>query len=319
MSDYLGNLIARTVAPAICVRPQVPSIFESPALNAGNSELYFEQERCAEEKSLPRTEPEARSVSDPSNIRRTVTRETERERCAEEKSLPRIEPDARSVSDQSNIHRTVTHETEIIRHEIIQPKIVDGQSEGKRVDDTTLPVRAVRRRDESDRARDHLPGERRVRSSQTIPDSPEPSPAGTVAQPSSTLRDHPVVISRRPESNAVEVHVPRIRPKARPLSDRVIAESPTPPPPVVSARSIAPKLQQLKPQRLPVVRAVVPLAQSLPQKPASTQPEPTISVTIGRVEIRAVPQPAERRAKPKPATILSLQEYLRQRAAGGAR
>jgi len=43
-----------------------------------------------------------------------------------------------------------------------------------------------------------------------------------------------------------------------------------------------------------------------------------INVTIGRVEIRAVSPPAQQRAKPKPATVLSLEDYLRQRAKGAA-
>jgi hypothetical protein len=45
---------------------------------------------------------------------------------------------------------------------------------------------------------------------------------------------------------------------------------------------------------------------------------PTINVTIGRVEVRAVPPPAQHRAKPKPSSVLSLEDYLRQRAKGAA-
>jgi hypothetical protein len=54
-----------------------------------------------------------------------------------------------------------------------------------------------------------------------------------------------------------------------------------------------------------------------PLSPAATTP-PTINVTIGRVEVRAVPPPAQQRAKPKPASVLSLEDYLRQRAKGAA-
>jgi hypothetical protein len=36
------------------------------------------------------------------------------------------------------------------------------------------------------------------------------------------------------------------------------------------------------------------------------------------VEVRAVLPPAQQRAKPKPASVLSLEEYLRQRAKGAA-
>lgn len=44
---------------------------------------------------------------------------------------------------------------------------------------------------------------------------------------------------------------------------------------------------------------------------------PTIQVTIGRVEVRAVPPPRPTVAPTKPG--MSLEEYLRERAAGGAR
>jgi hypothetical protein len=268
MSDCLGNLVARTVTPAICVRPRVASIFEPPGLNAGNSELNFEQERFTEEKSLPRPKPEARSVS-----------------------------------DQSNINRTLRHETEIIRREIIQPKkIFAGQAERRRADDYTP-----------------LPGERRDRLSRMVSDSSVAPPVGTVSQSSSPSREDRVATSRRAESNGVEVDVPRVRPEARPITGRGVAESPTPHLPVVPTQSIASKAPHLKPQRLPVVRAVVPSARSVLERPASTKQEPTISVTIGRVEIRAVPPPPEQRAKPKPATVLSLEDYLRQRASGGSR
>jgi hypothetical protein len=65
---------------------------------------------------------------------------------------------------------------------------------------------------------------------------------------------------------------------------------------------------------VPTIRSLPPIA---PLSPAATTP-PTINVTIGRVEVRAVPPPAQQRAKPKPASVLSLEDYLRQRAKGAA-
>ena len=45
MSDYLGNLVARTISPSTAVRPQLPSLFEpAPASGKGRAELEFEQE-----------------------------------------------------------------------------------------------------------------------------------------------------------------------------------------------------------------------------------------------------------------------------------
>jgi hypothetical protein len=49
------------------------------------------------------------------------------------------------------------------------------------------------------------------------------------------------------------------------------------------------------------------------------KPEPTIHVTIGRVEVRAeaVPAPPKPRAKEKASPVMSLDEYLSQRKGRG--
>src|SRR5262245_46335471 len=71
------------------------------------------------------------------------------------------------------------------------------------------------------------------------------------------------------------------------------------------------------------VQAIVPTIRPLPRiepvAPSPVTPAPSINVTIGRVEVRAVPPPALQQAKPKPAPVLSLEDYLRQRANGGRR
>ncbi len=58
-----------------------------------------------------------------------------------------------------------------------------------------------------------------------------------------------------------------------------------------------------------------PPVASAPAAPA----EPVINVTIGRVEIRAVQNPARERSQPKAPRGLSLDDYLRQRAGGISR
>lgn len=47
------------------------------------------------------------------------------------------------------------------------------------------------------------------------------------------------------------------------------------------------------------------------------KPEPTIQVTIGRIEVRAVKQTAAKRPKPKGPAPMSLDDYLKRRNGGG--
>jgi len=58
---------------------------------------------------------------------------------------------------------------------------------------------------------------------------------------------------------------------------------------------------------------------ALPLQPRNASGATSINVTIGRVEVRAVPPPTQRHDKPKPAAGLTLEDYLRRRSKGGPR
>jgi len=50
---------------------------------------------------------------------------------------------------------------------------------------------------------------------------------------------------------------------------------------------------------------------------AASQPEPTINVTIGRIEVRATVLPQKNLPEPvKRLPVMSLEEYLRRRTGG---
>ncbi|MGH7495330.1 MAG: hypothetical protein ACREOO_23465 [bacterium] len=89
-------------------------------------------------------------------------------------------------------------------------------------------------------------------------------------------------------------------------------------------RSATPADQRLV-QSIPARIVVQPhiasyVEQAMPASPQSLEtpkPAPTIQVTIGRIEVRATPpvtQPQRQRSAPQ---VMSLDEYLRQRAGGG--
>jgi hypothetical protein len=78
---------------------------------------------------------------------------------------------------------------------------------------------------------------------------------------------------------------------------------------LIEVREVQTILQLGRPKR--------PIA--LPEQPENSSREASINVTIGRVEVRAVPPPTRRHDKPKPAAGLTLDDYLRRRSKGGAR
>jgi hypothetical protein len=53
--------------------------------------------------------------------------------------------------------------------------------------------------------------------------------------------------------------------------------------------------------------------------PLAGEPPPTIQVTIGRIEVRAMPPPASPTQSRRASPIMTLEEYLRQRSHGGRR
>jgi hypothetical protein len=247
MSDYLGNLIARTVSPAVAVRPQLPSVFEpARATREAKSEPEFEQENFVEQPAV--TQPSEKLAPMPLSIptpRQSVLREPEQ--TVPEISHPRK---IREASQES---------------EPVQPRIFGRAA----------------------------PTPRENKSS------------------NSTRRRLDVVKSPLRDVIASASHEVSAREETRP-SQASVASKPV----------VVPKLREHELLKWSGVQPVVPSVRSLPPiaplPPAAATAPPTINVTIGRVEIRAVSPPTQQRAKPKPATVLSLEDYLRQRAKGAA-
>jgi hypothetical protein len=65
------------------------------------------------------------------------------------------------------------------------------------------------------------------------------------------------------------------------------------------------------------IESALKVRQNSGHREGSVKQEPTIQVTIGRIEVRAVPPLARNRPKPKGPDPMSLDEYLRGRSGGG--
>jgi hypothetical protein len=307
MSDYLGNLVTRTLSVAAAVQPQLPSLFE-PSVASGQikSELEFEQETFSAGPLITqRAEPTAWNPSSILTPRQSSLGEPEPPPITHLAVRPVPAPPSNLAPHQSALGDP---ESERIAHRTGTPG-------------SNLP-----------------PHESAVRGPEPI--TPQASrPKGIPhATKDSQLSPESVVpqrMSRRPVQ--VEPSVGPIRLELRKNDSRAgqresssrrarASEAPT----LVSQLS-APDSQPKSPslvrpaatvQKIRATEAVVPAIRSLPQFPPAPKPAsaPTINVTIGRVEIRATsPAPPPQRARSKSANVLSLEDYLRQRASGGSR
>jgi hypothetical protein len=287
MSDYLGNLIARTLSPAAVVRPQLPSLFEpAPANRRSKSEFELDQETFSEPPPITRrTETAAPHPPSVLTPRQSVLSEPESTSITSAAKTPVPTPPSILAPRQS-----VVREPE----RITPPPISRSQgilhaAEDPEPSSADIVLKPAIRWDESK----STPG----RSETNVaPFTPEPrknnSRAGHLESRSRGSRDNvaPTAIS--------QLSTPDSQPK-KPTLVRPDATV----------------------QKLRAVEAVVPVIRSLPQFPPAPKSAsaPTINVTIGRVEIRATSPAAPQRARPKSANVLSLEDYLRQRTKGGGR
>jgi hypothetical protein len=289
MSDFLTNLLARNSRSAEVIRPRLPSLFEPLGLAAGLPAMarfaLLEENEISESPTRP---PAARPV-----LTRGPSMADERP------SPPRLESRAvvpPSEPDLPGPKRTSPTRTIEPTPELVRP-----------------PTRPAFQ------AFDSPPNPSRA----PVPDSP----ALTPARDSSFLTParYPLVVSlptrpagdgeNRPrEATLADQPSPAAETRTSSRSDRVPFEGPASSR-VVSADSPADQISQLVRSILRPHVASRPegLKQDAAQSRAG-RPEPTVQVTIGRIEVRAAPQqqpsaPRERAASP----VTGLDEYLRSR------
>jgi len=114
------------------------------------------------------------------------------------------------------------------------------------------------------------------------------------------------------------------RPVERTGPDRRAPSRPEMPPQAPSLRSNAAANHQslaLRPSATGILSPPPrrPRFEVAPQGPAAVSSEPAVQVTIGRIEIRAVTDPAPPRKERAESPVMSLEDYLRSRARGDRR
>jgi len=292
MSDYLSSLAARSLDPAgTAVRPRLASRFEPlPSTVAAPLRMEPPEEGPGFEDTVEVVSPE------PPRARRTPRRPD----VAEEVE-PLQSPAARIATPRRrNARRENEPEQEILGLEIRSPEPLESGAWQHRLSP-------------------HLPGPplpaslpAAGRGGRTAEEAGPSSPLSPGGREGGWEREGWESEGPRRQGSAIEVE-----PLASQPPPKVLAAEPSSPlrrdpdarTPVKAKTDAAPILQP---------RVTVVEREPFPVPREERAPAPTIQVTIGRIEVRATPPPAQpSRPRPTAPSALSLEEYLRRRSKGG--
>jgi hypothetical protein len=301
MSDFLTNLIARSVGSAEVVRPRLPSLYEP--LRSGHK-------RLPESDSASQWAAEAPSEETGFEIEPVADAAEEVRRRPPQRLLPTVHAGDLAPSPSPNpVRRERQFEQKSSTGESPkQDELVSLATDGSVIPKTpVLGTAAI--------AMPQPP------SSQPLhkPERPQSSVAGLTAISAGRTAEtklHPIDAQPQPKSS-IQPQAPGAIPDneskagvARSMSSlnasiaRPSAQADQSPP--LPSRVMQPgEAHRFRPETRRVPNRV-------------QNGEPTIQVTIGRVEVRAVPEQTGRARKERsPSPVMGLDEYLRRRAKGG--
>lgn len=330
MSDYLGQLIARSFDQAETLRPRPVALFE-PSQPATGLPAPPDEVPVSDRTSsvLPPTAPppphpvaaplhapvpappsvgatptlrpplevhplEAPPVHAPPPREAPLAPEPSTTSEPQAPPSPSVPPTAPQTL-LSTAPRVVEHVTETVRPAPPPATVPPVMSEVVRVQPTREIIT-----------------ERIVEAKLQPPPPAAPSPRGQTLLPADApVIDHGTEPPRAELSRRQPSQPPPLPPDLHDLRSATEVR-PAPSPSASTSRAAAKTTMVIQPRvEAPREQATMP--------PSSPPPSPTIHVTIGRVEVRASsPSPPSRRPRPQPA-VMSLDEYLEQRASGGSR
>ena len=339
MNNYLASIAARTLNTASPVRPRLPGRFD-PAPTASEGSInrpqldhsrralwrseseseattsqaghYDSNNRMSRAFNVAR-EPEP-ALPPPREVTTAVMRPVGNDAPAPQALLTNRAPsESNSLPEAERIQQHTRIEALPIRQPLDAGESLNARSSPARA--SAEPIRAQPPKDKLD------PGEAAPRpvprestpAIQSLPDkraeqaSLTPHPVAT-AKPVRERELQTIVIreerlledsSLRRDSGIKPPAVPDVAPRSNEIRSR---ESKAPP---VTVQSRITPLTEAGPERLPL-------------RQTRAQPSPTIHVTIGRIEVRAVQQ-SQSPAKPRASQpVMNLDDYLQRRSQGSA-
>jgi len=326
MSDYLGNLVTRSIGPVEGVRPRLAALFEPPrgmggALLGADTEIEPAAAVAADAPMVAAVahapEPARRATADPAPAQTLI-------------AAPQVEP-AAAISQH-------------VAHPPATPVLVASPATGAAVGRaappqapsfplaSALPPALIQPLEHSLHRPEPIPAPL-VPLERSAPDNQREQRGATATIVREILRERliaPIMSERNvpPElRSANAAAAPAAAQRNDPRQPVVVAAAPVAPQPV--SRTTPPTLIRAEPPagliaRLPAAITVQPRVSAYgePAAPPSAEPvspTPIIQVTIGRIDVRATPAPAapaqRQRATPP---VMGLDDYLRQRAKRGS-
>ena len=310
MSDYLTHLAARTTGAATTIRPRLNSVYEPPSVSETTPEFETaeanadaapaqapEAHRVEVAPAPPRAaqtaQPPAPAVTPPLHIAAPPPperREREQEREREHTSEPHIERIVERIREVSAA--PVEHHTVVERHTETRAVEPAPPAPQPRVQPPAPAPQIIEK----------------ITTQQQLVERPVVLPQQTIEH--HHLHEH--TAARQPDHPATQA-IPRFEPS--------LPAAPAPPPETREPRETAPATPRvaIAPQITRHVVERVRAERAVREEPPPPEP-PSIHVTIGRVEVRAVPAdaPAARRPAAQ-AERMSLDDYLKRRAERPAR
>ncbi|HME31289.1 MAG TPA: hypothetical protein VKG65_00915 [Terriglobales bacterium] len=278
MSHFLNKLARQTLGPSEAIQPRVPSIYE-PYRRAGVPE--WAEPAARERGPAPADEIGSEASADVESIRAAESRpqEVHREEVRGRVPLPRHADVAQEMQHTDGL--------ELPLRSALATPVSPDRERTRRSAPESRPLSAVVRRSQVERIE---PTQHGGRASATSGAFLRGLPSDAIAQSS------PTVASGLISSTVSSLLSPRIQPVVTPTQ-----ATPTGTMPAAAATQGSERIDL----------AIARLPANL-----TTDSEPVMRVTIGRVEVRAVfPAPAPRRAQPaRPRPTLSLDDYLKRGA-----
>jgi hypothetical protein len=286
VSDFFAALADRARETPLVVRPRLAAQFEDAAPGAVAVPSDFDLEHVIEE-IVPA--PHTRHAAQPA---------------------PPAAFDEARVSTDMRVHSPVTPVVERVVA-VAAPRTAAHNGDAK-----FAPVGAARDA-EAPRAAGPAPHQAAAEIAEVVSRFPAPAPPAQLPLPARAEVRAPDIAARERAAREATVQ-PRVRRSSEPVTP--VAE------PARRATEIAPRDGEVQP-KLPVpdgvreARAIVPAVvrapatAPAPSRASAPPAETTVHVTIGRIEVRAVAEAANRRPEPKPSPVMSLEDYLRSRSA----